>query len=226
MKTLVKKTDLLIMMSFLLICACQKSDNKEDEKKLHKNLAKTAGPCKCSSKGKSSCWNDCIVKEFMDGKESRDFVITWEECENNALDGQDCQGKKGSDDPSTGVPYRSNAKFCYMDWTEDNQGGCTLLMEIDFLPDCIKCISGFPRCIKFRASCESNTVDNGDGTKTTTTALNLVADDPDVNGDSKVDGFGWTVTTVTGDPKIKICCSRKENNFTTDYCCRGDIQPK
>lgn len=227
MKNLIKKIDLLFIISLLVFYACQKPENKESEKKPSTTLGKTAGSCKCSPKGKSSCWDDCIVKDFMDNKDSREFVITWESCNNNALDGQDCQGTKGSEDPSNGLPYKSNVKFCYMDWTEDNHGGCTLLMEIDFLPRCIKCISGFPRCIKFRASCDPNTVNNGDGTQTTTTVLNLVADDPDVDeSNTDVNGFQWTVTTTTGDPKIKICCERKEGNFTTYYCCTGDIQPK
>ena len=45
-----------------------------------------------------------------------------------------------------------------------------------------------------------------------------------ITGTISADGYEWTLTTVTGDPKIKICCEKKIGNWNTWFCCTGDIQ--
>jgi hypothetical protein len=211
---------LTICITILLFAGClEKEQETIEEQSTSKQFNKTAGGCSCGTRSQSSCTDEC-TKEFMNNQDKREFKIIWESCDNNDLNSPNCKGSQGATNPSNGLPFVSNVEFCYQDWVQGD-GSCALLMQIDFLPSCIKCITGFPRCIRFKAYCAK--VDNNDGT--TTNTLSLVADDPDVTSSTEVDGFEWTVTTVTGDPKIKICCEKTIGNFRTFFCCTGDIQP-
>jgi len=218
MKSKIKILSILLLMLVIGNCKRQEESGHKSNEKQTKTLGKTAGPCTCSTRQQSNCNDEC-TKEFMNNLDIRRFRITWESCDNNDLDGG-CRGSQAAENPSNGLPYTSDVVFCYQDWVNTPSGDCMLGMQIDFLPPCLKCITGFPRCIKFRAYCQE--IENGDGTSTFT--LSLVADDPDVINGSEVNGYKWTLTTVTGDPKIKICCEKMVGNWKTFYCCTGDIQ--
>lgn len=207
----------VVLALLLLTFGCKQQEVVTKSGKSKSSLNKTAGQCVCATRQRSSCNDEC-TRNFMNDLDMRRFKITWESCDNNDLNGG-CRGVSAAENPGTGLPYTSEVLFCYSDWVASSE--CTLLMQIDFLPPCIKCITGFPRCIKFRPYCSP--VDNGDGT--TTYTLSLVADDEDVSNGTEVNGYQVTLTTISGDPKIKICCEKVVGNFKTFYCCTGDLQP-
>lgn len=224
------KTKIYVLTLFLVfgIMSCSDPDITESKPpSTNHSLGKTSGNCNCASfYTQSGCFDDCIVKSFMQNKNEIYYDITWENCDNNEINGTNCRGTQAVQGP-TGLPLKTRVKFCYMNIHDDMHGGCTILMEIDNLPSCLKCLSSksFPRCIKFRANCSSSTVSNPDGTQTTTTVLNLTSDDPDVTDDSEVTN---TTITIQADPKIKICCERPDplnRSFTNWFCCTGDLQP-
>ncbi len=201
MKTSFNKITIILIGVAFLFTTCRKDEKQSELSKTsvqvqENTYGKRPGQCSCGTRHNSLCTDECTT-EFMSGLEAKTFTIQWTSCLGVS---PDCLG--------TPSPNQSNVKFCYQSHTAPDWNGCALLMEIDNLPSCIKCIGVFPRCIKFHAYCNT-----GAG------VLELVADDPDVSSAN----VEWEVT-IQGDPVLKLCCKQYDlYGGYNEYCCSGEL---
>lgn len=199
MKTLRKIIALLLFISIisgLIISGCRKSsqetnterDRIEKAANLQKrssdnvnSTAATAGSgCTCSPGYVNSDCNDCVRNTLMGGSWTKSYIIEWDHCDN----------------PCNPTGVNTTIKFCY----DPNPipGECNLLMEIDMLPACLSCLTGYPACLKVKGSCTNN----GNDVFVTGTYT-------DANGTSHDFSF-----TFGNDPKVTVCCN--------GVCCTGE----
>lgn len=165
------------------------------------NKMANCGTCATISNPRGSC-GTCITDNFMGNQTTKTSTIFWRECStiDPTAEGQGCNRP---------IAFKSEVKFCYND--DPTLAECGLIMEIDQLPSCISCISSFPYCVKLKASCVANGND-----------YTVTLDDSDPNTPAIIE---YAYTVIGGDPKITLCCTRKNSaGVEYQYCCTGEFQ--
>jgi hypothetical protein len=148
---------------------------------------------------------DCIKFKFMGNLATRDYTINWTTCtSDDPLFSQLCN--------LNGQNFVSSVHFCYgvLPAVSVPNPKCRLYMTIDNAPACVRnCVTGsFPYCVKLKAKCVGNAAND----------IDLTLDSNDVETEL-VTKITWTITR---DPIITICCTKKVNStYTYKYCCTG-----
>lgn len=131
------------------------------------------------------------------------YEAYFNQCQTNDLSSSGCQP-----DPTKAF----KVTFCYAKPLPHKLKDCSIYMQIDDAPDCIKCITSFPYSVKLKVAC--STTNNKDY------VISLNDDDP------KTPPMVEMQYTTSQDPKFTICCKKPDLHFPSifyNYCCNGDL---
>jgi hypothetical protein len=200
MKTKIKQ--LIYTLVLLLTLSCNKQSLLlHEEKPIARMYGKTG--CACLPEYVNPICPECITKFFMGNLSEAKYEAYFTQCQSTDPSSNGCQ-------PSITTPYK--VTFCYAQPTPNKPNDCSLYMQIDDAPECIKCITSFPYCVKLKASC--STSNNNDYV--------ITLDDDDPNTPPVVE----MQYSISQDPKFTICCKKEDPNFPGifyTYCCSGDL---
>lgn len=146
----------------------------------------------------------CITSIFMGNLSQVKYEAYFTKCESG--------GDPQADICNVNIDKAYKVTFCYASPAPNDTNDCSLYMQIDDAPDCIKCITTFPYCVKLKATC--STTNNKDYV--------ITLDDDDPNTLPVVE----MQYTISQDPKFTICCKKQDPSYPNifyTYCCSGDL---
>ncbi|OYU95942.1 MAG: hypothetical protein CFE21_05880 [Bacteroidetes bacterium B1(2017)] len=191
----------LIGLCLLVVFISSCSKSVQTETQTNRSFNKKAG-CACIPNYKNPNCGDCISKILMYGETEANYEAHWNFCKSDDPNNNPCPGSG----------FISKAKFCYAQPSPSVPNDCSLYLEIDDLPSCIKCVTSLPICVRLKGVC--STKNNKDF------EVSFSNEDPD---------FVVTVSyeySISKDPKLTVCCRKSVPNFPNlfyNYCCDADI---
>jgi hypothetical protein len=197
-----KNLKLLLFTLITVLCiTCKEKPPQQEETPKPHSYGKAG--CACIPNYTNPLCASCITEIFMGGETNVRYKAYFTNCSTNDPWSQSCQ-------PDITTPY--DVTLCYAQPLPNSPNDCALWMQINDAPDCVKCITSYPYCIRLKASC--STSNNKDYV--------VVLDDDDPNTGPVVE-FEYTVSQ---DPKFTICCKKPDPTFPSinyTYCCNGDL---